>query len=283
MRPVIVDVHTHIFPPRMIAARAQLAAHDPAFAALYADPRARMATADELLASAAAGGLDHAVAAGFWWSDPALAAEHADYLLAAAAASDGVLLPFVPVAECTVEALRALVARGARGLGELRTAALAPEALDALARAAEELDLPLLVHCSEDVGHAYPGKAGGLTPGALWRLLDVHPRLRVIAAHWGGGYPFYSLMPEVRAQLAQGRLLFDSAASPLLYDPAVFAAVASLAGADCIAWGSDFPLRGQPRDRAAVESALADPVLRAAALGGNAARLLRLPAPAPHA
>ena len=46
-------------------------------------------------------------------------------------------------------------------------------------------------------------------------------QLRVIAAHWGGGFPFHALMPEVRALLAGGRLAFDSAASALLYEPRV--------------------------------------------------------------
>ena len=277
MPRVIVDVHTHAFPPRMIAARVALAARDAGFAALYADPRARMATADDLLAAMTAARVDHSVVAGFWWRDPALAAEHAHYLLDAARAASGRLLPFVPAAGCDEAALRALVAAGARGVGELRTDALDDDALANLGRAAAALDLPLLAHCSEPVGHHYGGKTGGFTPGALWDFVCAHPHVRVIAAHWGGGLPFYALMPEVRAALDRDRLVFDSAASPLLYEPAVFAAVAQLAGPAHVLWGSDFPLRDQAADRVAVEAALSDAALRAAVLGDNAARLLRLP------
>ena len=43
---MIVDFHTHIFPPEMIARRADYAARDPWFAELYGDPRAKMADAD---------------------------------------------------------------------------------------------------------------------------------------------------------------------------------------------------------------------------------------------
>ncbi len=53
MPAMIVDVHTHIFPPRFIEERARLARLDPAFAEMYAVPQAKMATAEDLLASMA--------------------------------------------------------------------------------------------------------------------------------------------------------------------------------------------------------------------------------------
>ncbi len=48
---MIVDFHTHIFPPDVIARRGELAIRDPWFGALYGNPRAKMATAGDLLAS----------------------------------------------------------------------------------------------------------------------------------------------------------------------------------------------------------------------------------------
>lgn len=255
---VIVDIHTHLFPPRFVRERARLAVVDPTFGEMYGDPRARMATAEELLASMARAGVDVSVACGFWWRDPTLAAEHTAYLVEAARASGGRILAFVPA--------RAAVA-GAVGVGEVRE----PRAEDV-----PHVPLPVLVHSSEEVGHAYPGKTGGLTPPALARLIEDRPEARVIAAHWGGGLPFAALIPEVRAALA-GRVLFDSAASAYLYAPEVFRRVIDLVGLDAVAWGSDFPLREQEVDRADVEAALPDATERAAVLGGNAARFLGLP------
>ena len=165
------------------------------------------------------------------------------------------------------------------GLGEARVATT--EDASTLASTATARDLPLLAHCSEEPGHEYPGKHGGLTPAALWHLLRDHPEVRVIAAHWGGGFPFYALMPEVRTALEAGRVLFDTAASPLLYEPRIFRVVADLVGSDLIAWGSDFPLRNQQADRAAVEAAVPDLEERAAILGGNATRFLGLTPPDP--
>ncbi|MSQ31018.1 MAG: amidohydrolase [Dehalococcoidia bacterium] len=261
MSPLIVDIHTHIFPPRLIEARARLVAADPGFAALYASPRARMSTAEELVASMEGAGVDVSVAAGFWWGDPALRAEHAAYLVEAAARYPGRLVPFVP------QPARA-APHGAAGSGEVRLAD--PQAIEGGA-------LPLLVHCSEAVGHAYPGKAGGLTSGALWRLVDEQPAARVIAAHWGGGFPFYALMPEVRAVIEAGRLVFDTAASPLLYAPEAVRRGIDLVGVRAVCWGSDFPLREQAQDRAAIEAVLGDPSAeRDAVLGGNAVRFLGL-------
>ncbi len=263
---MILDVHTHVFPPSFIARRAAIAARDPSFGELYGDGRARMATAEELLASMDAAGVDVAVACGFWWRDAGLAAEHAAYLVEVAAASVGRVIPFVPTTD---------VPGGARGIGEVRLHASGDAEMVATAAATSEL--PVLVHCTEEAGHEYPGKRGGFTPRDLWRLLRDHEEVRCIAAHWGGGFPFYALMPEVRALLDGGRLLFDTAASPLLYEPRVFRAVCDLVGSDLVAWGSDFPLRSQAADRAAVEAALPDLDERAAVLGGNAARFLGLP------
>jgi predicted TIM-barrel fold metal-dependent hydrolase len=265
MPAMIVDVHTHIFPPRLIAQRASLAALDPAFGELYADPRAKMATAEDLLASMQAASVDVSVACGFWWQDPALAAEHAAYLIEAARTSAGRIVPFVPGLDPPA---------GAAGLGEVRLHS--PEDAPRLAEAAGAASLALLAHCTEEPGHEYPGKYGGFTPGGLWRFLGTHESVRVIAAHWGGGLSFYALMPEVRRLLASGRVLFDTAASPLLYDPRIFRVVCDLLGSDLVAWGSDFPLRSQTADRAAVEAALPDLEERASVLGGNAARFLGL-------
>jgi predicted TIM-barrel fold metal-dependent hydrolase len=274
---MIVDVHTHIFPPRMIEGRAGLAATDSGFGALYAQPKARMATAEELLASMDAAGVDVAVACGFWWQRGEHAAEHRAYLLDVATRAGGRILPFVPIAsDEPTSVLDAAIEAGTRGLGELRAGATLDEATTDLVRRAGARGLAVLAHCSEEVGHAYAGKAGGLTAGGLWTLAQAAPETRLIAAHWGGGFPFYGAMPEVRAELERGRITFDTAAMPLLYEPRLFAAARALTGIDAVLWGSDFPLREQRGDRASIEAALTDDAERAAVLGGNAARLLDL-------
>lgn len=259
---MIVDIHTHLFPPRLIEERARLAADDAMFGEMYGDPRAKMATAEDLIASMDRAGVDVSLAAGFWWQDATLRAEHAAYLLDAAARYPRRILPFVPQSP-------GAAAPGAAGHGELRVTDPA---------AIEVGDAPILVHCSEEVGHTYGGKAGGLTPGGLWKLLATHSSARVIAAHWGGGFPFYALMPEVRAVIDAGQVVFDTAASPLLYGTDAPRRGIDLVGVGAVCWGSDFPLRDQTLDRAMIEASLPDPFEREMILGKNAARFLDLPA-----
>jgi predicted TIM-barrel fold metal-dependent hydrolase len=106
------------------------------------------------------------------------------------------------------------------------------------------MKLPLLVHSSEPVGHIYPGK-GNTTPDKLYKLASNFPDNVIVFAHWGGGLPFYSLMPEVKRAL--GNVFYDMAASPLLYNSDVIREVVSLEGSNKILFGSDFPLIRQER------------------------------------
>ena len=263
----------------MIERRAELVRIDDGFAAIYGDGRARMASADDVLASMDRAGIDVTVVAGFWWTDPKQADEHAEYLIDVADAASGKLLPFVPIAFGTPDALirvRDYAAAGAAGLGEVRIGNR-NEAVagDWLAGLVAGLDLPVLVHTSEPVGRSYPGKMGGFTPYGLWRLLSKYP-IRVIAAHWGGGFPFYALMPEVQALIKEGRLAFDSAASVFLYENRIIDIITELVGSEVMLWGSDYPLREQDIDRAEIERSVQDPLLRSALLGGNAVRFLGL-------
>jgi hypothetical protein len=279
---MIVDFHTHIFPPEVIARREDYAARDAWFAELYGDPRARMADADQLLAAMAASGVDHAVTFSFGWSDPGLIEECNTYVAEAVARAHGKLTGLAviqPLAGARAVAEVARCARaGLRGVGELMPhgqgyALSDPRVMAPIAEACQALDLFVLTHASEPVGHAYRGK-GNVSPQDLAAFLLAFPESRVVAAHWGGGFPFYELMPEVHA--AAANLWYDSAASLYLYRPEVFATVAAIAGADKLLWGSDYPLIAQPRMLDYARASNLDEPTLAAALGGNAARFLGL-------
>jgi uncharacterized protein len=278
---VLVDVHTHIFPVEALERRDELCARDAGFRELYGDPKAKLAVAGELSAALERNRTDYAVALGFAWRDPDLCRWHNDALLAAAQA-DARIIPFCTVnpgadAGVVQREVARCAAAGARGIGELR-----PQSLDLdlggergklLARVAEEHGLTLLFHASEPAGHNYPGKFGGEI-GALYRFIAAHSGLPVICAHWGGGLPFYTLMPEVRAALRN--TWFDTAATTLLYEPAVFRRVIELVGAERILFGSDFPLLGPRRQMRAVGEAALSEDERALILGDNAAAMFGL-------
>ena len=277
---MIIDFHTHLLPMSFRERRDDLARRDPTFAALFGGG-GRMASADDLIAAMDEDGVDLSVAMGYGWNDLDVAREANDCLLDAAARYPKRIAAFCAAhpgwgGAALREAERCTDA-GALGIGELHPdpqgvdlAAGAPMA--DLAEFAAERGLPIAVHGSEPVGHAYPGK-GTTGPERLLAAAVRFPRVQWIFAHWGGGLPFYALMPEVGAALAN--VHFDSAASPFLYDARVFDVAVRAAGAERILFASDYPLLRASRVIAQARETLDAPTAEAV-LGGNAARLLRL-------
>ena len=275
---MVIDGHTHIFPPRVIADRERIVASDGAFRDLYASPKTKLATADGLLASMDRDGVDVSVALNLSWRSADLCARTNDYIMESVARYPKRLVGFGTVDPTSSGAAREVerCARGGlRGIGEMRldAAALASPAVADCLSAIEEHGLVLLVHTSEPVGHQYAGK-GDTTPGRLYPLIARFPKLRMIAAHWGGGLPFYALMPEV--QKSFGNVYFDTAASPFLYRPEVYGRVIDLVGAEHVLFGSDFPLLAPGRVLREIRSQALPPEQQRLILGGNAARLLGL-------
>jgi len=285
---MIVDFHTHVFPPRMKEDRHRYAQADAGFARLYSSPRARMATADELVSRMDRDGVDVSVILNGGWATADFCAEVNDYILESVARYPRRLVGFCapPLAtgdvtspqarEAAVREVERCVAGGARGVGELRpdTQMLqGPEAPDirALVEVIRKHRLVLLVHTSEPVGHVYAGK-GKATPDVVYSLITAYPDVRVVCAHWGGGLPFYALMPEVKEGLTN--TYFDTAASPFLYTPQVYRAVADLVGAEKVLFGSDCPLLPQKRLLTEIASAGLSREEKELVLSGNASRLL---------
>lgn len=276
----IIDAHIHIFPPEVIADRERFVGLDPHFGALYANPKARLVTAEDAVASLDRNGIDGAWALGFGWSDLALCRLHNDYLIDSQRRYPNRLAGFAatqPLAgSAAIDEVTRAIGAGLRGVGELMPHGQGYHLddwpiVDPLAEALIALDRPLIVHVSEPIGHAYLGK-GDVSPVAAWQLAARHPRLRVVFAHWGGGLPFYELMPEVRAALAN--TYYDSAATTYLYDFEIFRASAALVGPDRILFATDYPLLRQGPFLERVRAlGLAEPGLRQI-LGENAARLL---------
>ena len=131
--------------------------------------------------------------------------------------------------------------------------------------------LIFLIHASEPVGHEYPGK-GSITPDVLYPLITGYPDLTIVCAHWGGGLPFYALMPEVKQ--AMSNVFFDTAASPFLYKSEVYNQVIQLVGADKVLFGSDYPLLAQSRLLIEIDSLGLPEETKNLILSGNARRLL---------
>ena len=243
---MIVDSHTHLLPAWSAERRSEIEQRDATFAALFGGG-GKSASAEELVAAMDQDGVDVSVVLGYGWLDPGVAREANDCLLDAAARFPRRIVAFCSVhpgwGDDAIAEIERCVAAGAKGVGELhpttqgldiaRDASLVP-----IARLAAERDLPIVVHGSEPVGHSYPGK-GRTTTDQLLALAQRFPETTFVFAHWGGGLPFYGLMPEVRDALAN--VYFDSAASPFLYNATVFDVAARSVGAERLLFGSDYP------------------------------------------
>ncbi len=247
-RNVVIDFHTHIFSPKIKADRSKYIQGDPGFAALYAYKKTKLATAEDLIESMDKNGIDISVALNLGWSSHELCVETNDYILEAVNRYPKRLVGFCSVQPSSLDPALKEIERcakgGVKGIGELRPDSQQIDLKDTgmmspFVAAIKKHHLILLTHSSEPVGHQYQGK-GVVTPDWLYSLITDFPDLTLVCAHWGGGLPFYALMPEVKKALSN--VYFDSAASPFLYSPQVYNQVIQLVGAEKILFGSDYPL-----------------------------------------
>ncbi len=250
---MIIDAHTHILPPEIAGAKASYCDLDSWFDQCYRAPKAKFASAESIIASMDQAGVDQAVVTGFAFKDQGLCRVTNDYLIASVRKYPARLIGMAAVQpldgdRAVYEAERCLEA-GLKGIGELlpdgqgfdpgNLAALRP-----LAGYLSATGWPLMLHSSEPVGHNYPGK-GHTWPSKILQLAQNFPDLKIIAAHWGGGLPFYELMPEVQAALQN--VYYDTAATTYLYNFNIFRVAVDSAGADKLLFASDFPLLKQGR------------------------------------
>jgi predicted TIM-barrel fold metal-dependent hydrolase len=275
----VIDFHTHIFPPHVIANRSIYLQRDRWFGQLYANPDAKMASAEQLIHSMDEAGVDASVAFGFAWADQGLNREANDYLLECMARWPDRLLGFSevnPAAKGATAEVERCMQAGMFGLGELMPDGQgytwdSPQ-LHELVEQMEHWQRPLMVHCGEPVGHDYAGKSTS-TLAPLYRMALRHPDVTFVAAHWGGGLFFYELMQEVREALRN--VYYDSAASLLLYTDHVFHLAAQVIPHKAL-FATDYPLLSQERFLGHVRDAGLSSERVDAILGDNAARLLKM-------
>jgi len=277
---VIIDFHTHIFPPWLKERRDEYSKSDPCFSLLYSQPQAKIATAEELLASMDEAGIDLSVVLNIGWASHELCVKTNDYILDSVSRYPTRLAGFCAIqpraGDAAIAELERCAKAGAKGIGELRSDvqgfALADKAtMKPLVDAALKHDLIFLTHSSEPVGHEYSGK-GNITLDILYSFITAFPNLKLVCAHWGGGLPFYALMPEVAKALAN--VFFDTAATVFLYKPEIFEQVSHIIGSDKILFGSDYPLMHQNRVIAQIRSSGLSEKDKNKILGVNAQKLL---------
>ena len=280
---MLIDFHTHIFPPDVSLHRERYCARDPWFNALYADPRIHMASAEDLIAEMDRAGVDASVTFAFGWTDPGLIEETNSYVIEAVQHYPerlyGMAVLQPSAGSRAVYELERCARSGLIGLGELMPHGQGYRLndirlLSPIIEVVRHYNLLVLSHCSEPVGHLYPGK-GDVSLADIVAFLTAFPDVRFIAAHWGGGLPFYCLMPEIQRIAAQ--VWYDTAATIYLYQDAIFPIAARLVGAERILFASDYGLIKPGRVLKRMQRSGLDEQSLALIAGKNAQHLLMRP------
>ncbi len=243
---MIIDFHTHIFPP-VVKERREEFLDDPLFRLLYSSNDAKIITAEELISSMDQNGIEKSVTFGFPWKDKERYRMHNDYIIESVNRFSERICGFCcfyPDKNVEKEVERCLN-EGLKGVGEIGfyDSDITPEIRDSLKGIMEicrERDFPFLLHTNEPVGHRYPGKSP-MTLSGLYNFLRAYPENKIVLAHWGGGIFFYGLMKKEVKEVLKN-VWFDTAASPYLYKKDVYTIASYIVGADRILFGSDYPL-----------------------------------------
>ena len=179
---MIIDFHTHILPPGLRDQRQRYLERDATFAELYADPKAKLATADDLVQAMDEDGVDTSVAMGIGWADHGLAREANDYIIESVRRYPERLVGFAGVnpawGERAAHEAERCAQAGLKGVGELHPDTQAFDLADRetttpLMEVVRRHGLILTLHSSEPVGHLYQGKGKDQARGAV----AVHKKL----------------------------------------------------------------------------------------------------------
>ena len=279
---MIIDFHTHIFPPDLIEVTKPLMEKDRIVAELFKCPNIHIQTIEQLIISMNENGISKSVVLGMGWTDPDLNQHVNDYILDAGKEYPNRIIPFTGIdpsaSKVGYKEAERCIASGAAGFGEVHSSQQSfnisnKKTMSPFMKLLHSTNKPIVIHSSEPVGHLYPGK-GDTTPEKIVGFVQNFPESKIVLAHWGGGLPFYELMPEISNSFAQ--VYYDTAASPFLYKSNIFEAVISIVGRKKILFGSDSPLINPNRIlKQIVKSRLSISEQRSI-LAGNAISLLEL-------
>ncbi|MFI5336610.1 MAG: amidohydrolase family protein [Opitutales bacterium] len=291
MRPV--DCHVHLYPPATGEGPASWAAArgEEHWAVLCTRRRADgspvqlFPTVDALLREMDAAGIARSVLLGWYWEKHETCVEQNRFYSRCLHTHPDRLSAFATLHPAAgpraLDEVRWARQAGFLGLGELspHSQHVAPDdpSWRAVLALAGELDLPVNLHVTDPQSRPFPGRVD--TPRAdFLAMAREYPQTEFIFAHWGGGLVF---TPE---GAALPNVWYDTAASPLLYAPEVWAKAVAAVPAERLLFGSDHPLRLYPRRLGG--SGLAELVrearealpesARTAVLAANAVRLLGL-------
>jgi predicted TIM-barrel fold metal-dependent hydrolase len=279
-----IDVHVHLSSPEILSDRDKAFYGEPSVWPLYKDPRARIASVDDLLLSMEKYKVDKALVMGFAFMDEDKIRRYNDWLLEECLHKHKdrlyPLCAFDPRVNSSLKIAEEFLDMGGFGLGELCVyeegiKGKLLDNLEALCQLVKEKDdRVILIHVNEPIGHSYPGKAP-IETSEIYNLIKRSHDSKLILAHFGGGIPLLSVLKkEVKDNLMKVR--FDTAAMPFVYSPDSIRIASGLLGPEAILYGSDFPLLDVPRYESYLSGAKLPEDQERLIMGENAASFLGL-------
>lgn len=272
-----IDFHVHLTPPEIINDVEKIKKLEPYFALLAENPHNRYARAEDVITALGESGFDRAVVFGFAFKDMGLCRMVNDYVIEKVRQFPEQFTGFMSISPHAngVEAeIERCYKAGLRGVGELYPDGQNLDIDDekqtrTFTNACKELNIPVIVHTNEPVGHFYKGK-NDIPLTKIERFIEHSQGLNIILAHWGGGLMFYESMPDLREKFRT--VYYDTAATPFLYDAHIYKTAIALNLEHKILFGSDFPLLPPSRYLSQMEGLSLES--KNLILGGNAQKLL---------
>jgi predicted TIM-barrel fold metal-dependent hydrolase len=286
----VIDSHIHLYPPELNADPvAWAAAHGETHWATLCTRRRKdgrpvqsFPSLDELMREMDRHNVERGVLLGWYWERPATCAWQNRFFARCVEAHPDRLIAFATLHPGaghwpTLGEMHRARDEGLVGIGELSPHAQGFSVDDPVFREvltlATDWKLPVNLHVTDPDGGKYPGRVE--TPLAdFLHLARAFPKTKFTLAHWGGLLPLRD--GEAREM---GNLYFDTAASPLLYEPDIWGRFIAAVPPERVLFGSDFPLNLYPDKNEVAEmgSLIAEATHAGAGAGvmhDNALRLL---------
>ena len=254
---MIIDAHVHRYPHEVFADPLAFAKihGEKHWLALVAPPNAPSiqgwADRETMLADMDAALVDKALLLGWYWENPETCHLHNRWHVEWTSKDPDRFIAFAAInpleGKHAIEELKFARDNGFNGIGEIlpkvQGFSIRDPAWLEIVEFAIDVGWPINFHVSEPVGHPHPGRIPTPFEDFQW-LAETYPELKLILAHWGGLLPFYELNEHFRK--SSTNILYDVAASPLLYDSKVFRAIVDIVGCEKVLYGSDYPLKLYP-------------------------------------
>lgn len=274
---MLIDVHVHVFPPEVTRNIERYFQKEDFLRSICTSPVHKYATIEDVMEEMEKSGVGRTIICGFASLDQGLNREMNDYVLEAAKNFPDKLLAWAVTSPHSSDMEKEIARcheQGAVGVGELfpwgQKFPLEGKEAGRLAGICQERGIPLLLHVNENVGHDYTGK-GNISVKEAADFATRFQELTIIYAHWGGGLPFFELMPEIKKLMRN--VYYDTAAGPFLYRKDIYRVAREAEILPKILLGTDYPLISQRRYlRELRESGLTEEEIKMVA-GGNAAKL----------